>query len=303
MDVVTIESIPKELLLAMFYGFTPKEILKLSLVSKKFHKLSKNDQIWKHVVKISNNQFTSKSKKDYVDYIEIKQFTEYLGKHVNHDNYDFPLISTDIEFDSTIFNRKPIDKIPKKITMFKYLRKFKLYGSRIKEIPDELFDLPDLSIIHLSCNQIREIPMSIENAKYLKELMISAGFISNFPKELCLLQHLQQIDLHCNKIAKLPDEIGLLTNLETLDLHFNKITTIPCSIGNLTKLKRLFLNMNLIETLPKELGELKLEKLDIQKNKLSIIPGKIFENTQTLYCDDNVMNLKAISIIGSFFGL
>jgi len=104
----------------------------------------------------------------------------------------------------------------------------------LSRLPDSLFQLTDLQMLHLSLN-------------YLCEL----------PREIGLITSLQQIHLDNNELTHLPREICNLTNLQILSAAHNKLKSVPPEIGNLKLLGGLQLHNNQLKYLPFELTLLK----------------------------------------------
>lgn len=99
--------------------------------------------------------------------------------------------------------------------------KLSLAKMKLKQVPQEIFLLPNLQILTLSENRIKRIPA-----------------------EISTLQNLQVVSLYKNKIKFLPLEIRDLKKLETLYLGSNKLMELPVWVGGMGSLRRLDLSGN-----------------------------------------------------------
>lgn len=120
--------------------------------------------------------------------------------------------------------------------------RLELKKKKLKQIPPEIFKLPNLQYLDLSKNKIRELPDSI-------------GLLSN----------LQHLILSKNELQELNPKIGDLKNLYTLEANNNELTALPLDIGKLENLKYLDLWSNEIGRFPEEMKKLKnLKTMDLR---------------------------------------
>lgn len=109
------------------------------------------------------------------------------------------------------------------------LKELNLSGLNLTEIPAEVFDLKDLTLLELSQNQLTQLP-----------------------KEIWKLKNLQALDLNHNQLTQLPKEIWKLKNLIILFLQYNQLTDLPKEIATLEYFRVLNLegNDNLVSPPP-----------------------------------------------------
>lgn len=111
--------------------------------------------------------------------------------------------------------------------------KLKLTRSKLKALPEEIYQFKNLNALDISKNNFVEFPKRIKEFKYLQELDISKNEIEIVTKELGLLVNLKVFIANQNKIVSLPSEIRYLKQLEYLDLWGNDIGSLPYEIVEL----------------------------------------------------------------------
>ena len=120
------------------------------------------------------------------------------------------------------------------------------------EIPSELGDLTNLTLLDLQGNQL-------------------SGTV---PSELGKLTNLKALFLYGNQLSgEIPSELGNLTDLTGLSLRGNQLSgEIPPELANLTELTHLFLARNQLSgRIPSELSHLtNLTGLSLTDNQLSV---------------------------------
>ncbi|XP_076750863.1 leucine-rich-repeats and calponin homology domain protein isoform X3 [Xylocopa sonorina] len=149
-----------------------------------------------------------------------------------------------------------------------------LSKNRFTELPEEVTEFLFLEKLHLYHNAIRIIPETVVTLHSLNYLDLSRNQLTSLPREICRLP-LQTLLVAHNRLASLPDELGRMTALAELDAGCNEITSLPPRMGDLTRLRSLDLRSNLIVHLPIELTYLRLVKLDISGNRISVLPNEM----------------------------
>ncbi|XP_070164415.1 leucine-rich repeat and calponin homology domain-containing protein isoform X2 [Polyergus mexicanus] len=149
-----------------------------------------------------------------------------------------------------------------------------LSKNRFSELPEEVTEFPFLEKLHLYHNAIRIIPETVVMLQSLNYLDLSRNQLTSLPREICRLP-LQTLLVAHNRLASLPDELGRMTALAELDAGCNEITSLPPRIGDLARLRSLDLRSNLLVHLPIELTYLRLVKLDISGNRISVLPNEM----------------------------
>ncbi|XP_071627990.1 leucine-rich repeat and calponin homology domain-containing protein isoform X4 [Temnothorax longispinosus] len=149
-----------------------------------------------------------------------------------------------------------------------------LSKNRFSELPEEVTEFPFLEKLHLYHNAIRIIPETVVMLQSLNYLDLSRNQLTSLPREICRLP-LQTLLVAHNRLASLPDELGRMTALAELDAGCNEITSLPPRMGDLARLRSLDLRSNLLVHLPIELTYLRLVKLDISGNRISVLPNEM----------------------------
>lgn len=111
--------------------------------------------------------------------------------------------------------------------------KIDLSGQHRTEIPDSIFQMPEITYLNLGSSNITFYPP-------LSNLADSnSNSISILPEQIGRLTQLQTLILNTNKLTSLPDSIMNLINLEVLDLSINKDLDIIQQLDKLKKLPKL----------------------------------------------------------------
>ncbi len=178
------------------------------------------------------------------------------------------------------------------------LEELDLWGNKLTQLPDGIWQLQNLEILDLSENQFTQLPDEISQLRNLKDLNLFGNYLRSLPDGISLLRNLKVLDLSDNYLTSLPDGISLLRNLKVLDLSGNQLTSLPDGIWLLKKLKNLGLaNINLSSLSEKIGGLQKLEILYLSGNKLTSLPAAITQlNTlKDLYLDlENEKELQSL---------
>ncbi|WP_293334119.1 COR domain-containing protein [Microcoleus sp. CAWBG58] len=172
--------------------------------------------------------------------------------------------------------------------------KLDLAGLELKELPTEIAQLSNLTLLVLHSNQITVIPEAIGQLSNLTGLDLHSNQITVIPEAIGQLSNLTWLDLRDNQITVIPEAIGQLSNLTGLDLSDNQITVIPEAIGQLSNLRRLLLSSNQITQIPKAIGQLSnLTWLDFRDNQITVIPEAIgqLSNLTWLYLSNNQISV------------
>ena len=186
---------------------------------------------------------------------------------------------------------------------------------RLTEVPDEVFEIPRLTLLYLSNNNLSKIPLtitklqnltrldlwrnkftdfpeSITNLQHLKTLFISNNQLTDLPASISNLRELTNLDLSYNYFTDMPEAMTSLQRLLSLDLSANRFSNLSFCITTLMNLSRLNLSSNQLSNLPDEIANLRgLTKLELSNNKFSIIPDSVLElrNLTTLDFGNNLL--------------
>jgi Leucine-rich repeat (LRR) protein len=127
--------------------------------------------------------------------------------------------------------------------------KLELKKKKLKQIPPEVFQLPNLQYLDLSKNKIRELPDQIEELKNLQYLALSRNELQELNPKIGNLKNLYYLEVNNNELTALPFEIGKLEKLTVLDLWSNEIGRFPDEMKNMKSLKTMDLRVIMIPDL------------------------------------------------------
>ncbi len=173
--------------------------------------------------------------------------------------------------------------------------KLDLSKKELKEIPPEVWEIPNIASLDLSGNLLTEIPPDIARMENLTYLILSDNRLESLPPEIGSLPHLSVLDVTGNRLTALPPEIGQLSQLRSLSAFDNQITTLPAQIGDLAQLEKLVLSHNQINHLPPEMGGLNsLGYLYLNQNQLTDLPAELADlpKLEMVTLDDNPLGFQ-----------
>lgn len=124
--------------------------------------------------------------------------------------------------------------------------KLELKKKKLKQIPQEVFQLPNLQYLDLSKNKIRELPDEIGQLTSLQYLMLSKNELQELNPKIGNLKNLYFLEINNNELTALPFDIGKLEKLHYLDLWSNEIGRFPDELKNLKDLKVMDLRVIMI---------------------------------------------------------
>jgi len=126
------------------------------------------------------------------------------------------------------------------------LKSYKLRHYNLKELPDEIYELVNLTELHLDFNYLTRLSPKIGNLINLDDLALSDNRLTELPIEIGQLRYLDSLFVEQNLLSELPREIGELKNLRYLGLADNRLTDLPYEITQLRQLKQISLSYNLL---------------------------------------------------------
>jgi len=158
-----------------------------------------------------------------------------------------------------------------------------LSKKNLKEIPDNVFELVNLEVLNLICNELMEIP-DLSKLVNLKHLDLYHNKLMEIP-DVSSLVKLEMLDLSYNELIDILIEINKLINLESLYLGYNELKEIP-DISDLVKLTTLFVSHNELIEIPVNVNKLiNLEYLYLDYNELTSIPSELCEMKKLMGVD------------------
>jgi len=193
-------------------------------------------------------------------------------------------------------------------------------------IPKGLFLLLKLNELNFSKNKVKELNLDgIEVHKIpLVKLNVSGNVIKAVPQQLFCLPYLEELNLDDNQITKLPEKIWFAPRLNQLNINSNLLTELPVpnvedegdvaddesdsTASSYISVKSHFsqsyretmmatgemIEIEEFDIRAKQLYGLHLKKLELNKNKLQVIPPNLpclAPFLQTLSIADNELNV------------
>ncbi len=123
-----------------------------------------------------------------------ESWMERLWKWAEENNIpDYKWIKNDYYVAGGSYYGLPKNK--KDLFSFKELDIFML---GVKELPKEIGNLRNLTLLNLSCNELTELPKEIGNLTNLTELDLSGNQLTELPKEIRNLTNLTELTLELN---------------------------------------------------------------------------------------------------------
>ncbi|XP_014487758.1 PREDICTED: leucine-rich repeat protein SHOC-2-like isoform X2 [Dinoponera quadriceps] len=174
----------------------------------------------------------------------------------------------------------------------------RLHGSHIKEIylkwnklttlPPWVMELFNVTNLYMYGNLIKQLPMELGEMHQLTVLDISANKLEHVPSCISNLRNLNCLFLNDNFIETLPVELSQLSNLQILSVSGNQIVALPEWTGSLPRLKELYAGNNRLKELPNRLTLApELTIISVGSNRLTYLPLNGFLSAPFIGFDSN----------------
>lgn len=156
---------------------------------------------------------------------------DYLWKNKEFEKWiraGYPVNETvcSIEVDNIV-------SIPREISNLRKVVRVSIENCPATQLPDELFDLQNLTYLYLvMMPNLESISSRIGNLRTLCKLEIINTGISKLPEELRTNRQLNSLIVSGNKLDTIPGGITLLPMLKTLVLSNNGMTELPIELVN-----------------------------------------------------------------------
>lgn len=147
----------------------------------------------------------------------------------------------------------------------------------------DLSFVSNLEILHCQRNQLGMLTLSGFALRTLNANSNRLTTVSIYPVPN-LLTHL---DLSQNLLEYLPDWVCDCRKIEMVDVAHNLLSDLPSRLLSSLSLRKLLVGNNNLQRVPDLLDHIPLEALDLQHNKLSVLP-------ETLFC--KALNLKYLNV-------
>ena len=118
------------------------------------------------------------------------------------------------------FKRKLPTDFNEKIVKYNYLQELRLKNMRLKEVPQAVWSLSNLTVLDLSNNKLRSLSEHLGELHHLERLIINRNDLYELPKQIAQLTQLRYIDLFSTLIVDFPSEISQLQHsLKEIDMR------------------------------------------------------------------------------------
>ncbi|XP_043504131.1 leucine-rich repeat and death domain-containing protein 1 isoform X1 [Polistes fuscatus] len=125
-----------------------------------------------------------------------------------------------------------------------------IYGNLIKDLPVELGNMSQLTVLDLSANKLEEIPSSIGNLINIESLLFNNNYIKKLPMEMSQLHNLEVLSLSGNEFVALPEWLGSLPKLKELNADNNYLKELPNRLTLAPKVSVISVCSNRLKYLP-----------------------------------------------------
>jgi hypothetical protein len=171
--------------------------------------------------------------------------------------------------------------------LFPALKKLKIRGKDLNDLPPELFDIVELEVLDLSPEReacidyhLTMLPPDIGNLVNLRVVMLDTNHLDDIPAEISLLTQLERLSISNNHIRRIPDGFSCLKRLESLHAANNRFDQFPEVLCELYSLRFLDFSDNLLTELPANIANLqRLECLLLVFNRLERLPDAVCRMT------------------------
>ncbi|KAK2191645.1 hypothetical protein NP493_48g02031 [Ridgeia piscesae] len=163
------------------------------------------------------------------------------------------------------------------------LKRLKIRGRDLMQLPLELFSITELEVLDLSPEResslafsVMRVPSAIGRLVNLRVLMLDTNELTELPVELGTLSNLERMSLSNNHLSCLPPGFDRLRNMRSLHAANNAFSEFPTSICQLTELEFLDLSDNKLVAIPDDVSNLtNLQTFLLFMNNLSAVPDSI----------------------------
>lgn len=118
---------------------------------------------------------------------------------------------------------------------FSSLQILDLSSNYLTELPDALFQMPQLQTLLLNNNQLVQVPQELAAPNQLYYLDLSNNQLTGIPEALPNLQNLQFLYLNDNTITQIPFDLSRFARLQELELSGNIGLRMPDGVARLSQ--------------------------------------------------------------------
>ena len=183
-----------------------------------------------------------------------------------------------LDLSGKFYPRGQMKQFPEGVCFLFELTELNLSWQQIARIPDDFGNLKRLQILNLKGNHLLHVSPEISKCVKLHSINLAGALrlCSQIPSALFSLEDLQSLNLSDNFFTEIPEEVCGLCRLTTLVMQRNALLRLPDSLFQLRHLSHLELSENYLEELPAAVGSLKrLTYLGLERNRLKELPWQL----------------------------
>ncbi|KAL3667582.1 hypothetical protein V7S43_007136 [Phytophthora oleae] len=187
-----------------------------------------------------------------------------------------------------------LERLPESIGALSRLIEIDLTKNRLRELPNSITKLTELTSLNLSCNLLEKLPEDFGKLVKLDKLWLERNELKQLPNSIGECRSVRSANLSANKLMELPDSIGELSALTTLTANLNELQELPDAVVRLPKLKVLHASRNQLTKLPRTIGEMQaLRELRLDWNVIQELPFsfRALTNLKVLCIEQNPLRL------------
>ncbi|XP_048457834.1 leucine-rich repeat-containing protein 40 isoform X2 [Rhincodon typus] len=171
-----------------------------------------------------------------------------------------------------------LSSLPCAIGQLSQLQKLNISHNKLKELPDELWNLTSLRSLYLHHNELERIQEGIGKLIHLEELDVSSNQLTAIPSTLGELSSLLKFILANNKLKYIPLDISKMRSLKLLDASHNELEGVPSELANMVSLQQLYLRHNKLHHLPQLPSCKYLKELHVGNNQIEYLGSEHLKN-------------------------
>ncbi|KAK7113399.1 malignant fibrous histiocytoma-amplified sequence 1 homolog [Littorina saxatilis] len=183
-----------------------------------------------------------------------------------------------LDLSGKFYPRGQMKQFPDGVCFLFELTDLNLSWQQIERIPDEFGKLKHLQRLNLKGNHLLYVSPEISKCSKLQSVNLAGALrlCSQIPAALFGLEDLQALNLGDNFFTEIPEEVCGLCRLTSLVMQRNALLRLPDNLFQLRHLDHLELSENYLEALPPSVGHLKrLTYLGLDRNRLKEIPDEL----------------------------
>ncbi|XP_076459454.1 malignant fibrous histiocytoma-amplified sequence 1 homolog [Babylonia areolata] len=187
-----------------------------------------------------------------------------------------------LDLSGKFYPRGKMKDFPQGVCSLVDLTELDLSWQQIEKIPDEFGNLVCLEKLNLKGNRLVHVSSEMRMCVKLQSVNLAGALrlCSQIPAALFSLEDLQSLNLSDNFFTEIPEEVLGLGHLTTLNMQRNALLRLPDNLFQLQNLSHLELSENYLETLPAAVGSLSsLIHLGLDRNRLTEIPDELCQVT------------------------